>query len=158
MTGASTRQLTSAPLELVSDHRARVLMRATLVAVLVALATAAGLRLYADGAGVLAGRDQLRQENSALQADVARLEAELELERATRAALDAQVAELTGRIADLDRELAFVRAQNGPGTRLRPCPERAATPGRDDQLTSQGYRSCSAGNRIRRSRSPSSPA
>jgi septal ring factor EnvC (AmiA/AmiB activator) len=113
MTGASTRQLTSAPLELVSDHRARVLMRATLVAVLVALATAAGLRLYADGAGVLAGRDQLRQENSALQADVARLEAELELERATRAALDAQVAELTGRIADLDRELAFVRAQNG---------------------------------------------
>ena len=113
MTGASTRQLTSAPLELVSDHRARVLMRATLVAVLVALATAAGLRLYADGAGVLAGRDQLRQENSGLQADVARLESELELERATRAALDAQVAELNGRIAELDRELAFVRAQNG---------------------------------------------
>ena len=113
MTGASTRELTSAPLELVSDHRARVLMRATLVAVLVALAAAAGLRLYAGGADVLAGRDQLRQENSALHADVARLEAELELERATRAALDAQVAELNGRIADLDRELAFVRAQNG---------------------------------------------
>lgn len=113
MTGASTRELTSAPLELVSDHRARVLMRATLVAVLVALAAAAGLRLYAGGADVLAGRDQLRQENSALQADVARLEAELELERATRAALDAQVAGLNGRIADLDRELAFVRAQNG---------------------------------------------
>lgn len=113
MTGASTRQLTSAPLELVSDHRARALMRTTLVAVLVALAVAAGLRLYAGGAEVLAGRDQLHQENSALQADVARLEAELEFERATRAALDAQVAELNGRIADLDRELAFVRAQNG---------------------------------------------
>ena len=113
MTGVSTRQLTSAPLELVSDGRARALMRATLVIVLVALAAAAGLRLYAGGAQALAGRDQLRQENSALQADVARLAAELELERATRAALDAQVAELNGRIADLDRELAFVRAQNG---------------------------------------------
>jgi septal ring factor EnvC (AmiA/AmiB activator) len=119
MTGTSTRQLASAPLELVSDRRARVLMRATLVAVLVALAAAAGLRLYAGGAESLAGRDRLRQENSALQADVARLEAELELARATRSALDAQVAELNRRIADLDRELSFVHAQNGRPRRAK---------------------------------------
>jgi septal ring factor EnvC (AmiA/AmiB activator) len=113
MTGASTRQLASAPLEVVSDRRARTIMRTALVAVLIALAAAVALRLYAGSADALAGRDQLRQQNSALQADVARLEAELELERATRTALDAQVAELNRRIADLDRELAFVHAQAG---------------------------------------------
>jgi uncharacterized small protein (DUF1192 family) len=120
MTGASTRQLASAPLELVSDRRARVLMRTALVAVLVALAAAAGLRLYAGGAEALAGRDRLRQENAALRTNVSRLEAELEFERATRSALDAQVAELNRRIADLDRELAFVHAQNGRPRRTRP--------------------------------------
>jgi septal ring factor EnvC (AmiA/AmiB activator) len=119
MMGASTRQLTSVPLVLVSDRRARMLMSAALVAALVALAAAAALRLYAGGAGVLAGRDRLRQDNSALQAEVARLEAEIELERATRSALDTQVAELNRRIEDLERELAFVHAQNGRPRRTK---------------------------------------
>lgn len=119
MMGASTRQLTSVPLVLVSDRRARMLMSAALVAALAALAAAAALRLYAGGAGVLAGRDRLRQDNSALQAEVARLEAENELERATRSALDTQVAELNRRIEDLERELAFVHAQNGRPRRTK---------------------------------------
>ncbi len=96
-----------------------MLMSAAVVAAIVALAGAAALRLYAGGAEVLAGRDRLRQENSALQAEVARLEAEIELERATRSALDTQVAELNRRIEDLDRELAFVHAQNGRPRRTK---------------------------------------
>lgn len=113
MTGGSTRDLTSAPLEVVSDRRPRALMRTALVGVLIALAAAGGLRLYAGSADAIAGRERLTQENSALQAELARLQAEFELERATRSALDAEVAELNRRIADLDRELAFVQAQAG---------------------------------------------
>jgi len=121
MTGASTRRLTSASLELVSDGRARMFMRTTLLVVLVALAVAAGLRLYAGSAESAARHDRLLQENTSLQADVARLAAELELERATRSALDAQVAELNQRIADLDRQLAFVHAQNSRPRRTAPA-------------------------------------
>lgn len=111
MTAADTRRLASARFEVVSDARARSLMRAALVGVLCVVALAAGLRLLADGAAVVKQRARLQQENSALRAEVARLEAELELERATHAGLDTQVGELNGQVAELERQLAFVKAQ-----------------------------------------------
>jgi uncharacterized small protein (DUF1192 family) len=114
---SSTRQLTTARLELVSDLRARALLRSVLVTVLVALAVAAGLRLLSEGAASAARRAQLQEENTALLAEVARLEAELELEQATRAALDRQVTELNQRVVELDSQLGFLGAQSGRSRR-----------------------------------------
>jgi len=111
MTVGYTRQLTSARLEVVSDVRARRLMRSALIAVLVALGIVAAARLLADGTAASTQRSRLQQENSGLRTEVARLQAELQLERATRAALDAQVADFNQQVIDLERQLAFVNAQ-----------------------------------------------
>ena len=111
MTAAYTRQLASARLEVVSDARARRLMRSALVAVLVALGIVAAARLLVDGTAATAQRNRLQQDNSGLRTEVARLDAELQLERATRAALDEQVTDLRRQVADLERQLAFVNAQ-----------------------------------------------
>ncbi len=110
---ASTQRLATARLELSSDLRARTLLRAVLVIVLVALAVIAGLRLLSDGAATKLGRAELQQENRALRTELGRLQAEFELERATREALGQQVGELNRRIADLDRQLEFFHAQSG---------------------------------------------
>jgi septal ring factor EnvC (AmiA/AmiB activator) len=109
----STRRLASARVELASDLRARTLMRSVLVVVLVALALTAGLRTLSDGAMDSAQRAQLQQENSGLRTEVARLQAELDLERATREALGRQVGELNQQIADLDSQVGFFHAQSG---------------------------------------------
>ncbi len=118
MTGASTVQLTSERLELVSAARAQVFMRSALVIMLVVVGAAASLRLLADSQASLDRHRRLQQDHAALQAEFARLEAELALEQAIRSALDRQVAELNRRITDLDSQLAFVHAQGG---RLRPA-------------------------------------
>ena len=110
---ASTQRLASARLELASDLRARTLLRSVLVVVLVALAAIAGLRLLAEGAATSARRAELQDENTALRTELARLQAEYDLERATREALDQQVGELNRRVADLDRQLEFFHAQSG---------------------------------------------
>jgi uncharacterized small protein (DUF1192 family) len=104
----------------VSDLRTRAVLRALLVAVLVALAVAAGLRLHADGVTSADRRTGLQQENATLRAEVARLQAELELERATRSALGRQVGELSQRVADLDSQLGFFHAQSGRPRRAAP--------------------------------------
>jgi septal ring factor EnvC (AmiA/AmiB activator) len=109
----STRRLASARVELASDLRARTVLRSVLVIVLVALAATAGLRLLSEGAGTKARRAELQKENLALRTELARLQAEFELERATREALGQQVGELNQRIADLDRQLEFFHAQSG---------------------------------------------
>ena len=109
----STRRLASARVELASDLRARTLLRSVLVVVLVALALTAGLRLLTDGATSSAQRAELQQENTALRTEVARLQAELDLERATREALGRQVGELNQQIADLDSQVEFFHAQSG---------------------------------------------
>jgi septal ring factor EnvC (AmiA/AmiB activator) len=118
---ASTQRLASARLELASDLRARALLRSVLVIVLVALAAIAGLRLLSDGAATKAQRAELQAENRALRTELARLQAEYELERATREALGQQVGELNRRMADLDRQLEFFHAQSGrAGTAAAP--------------------------------------
>ena len=111
MTAAYTRQLASARLEVVSDARARRLMRSALVAVLVTLGIVAAARLLVDGSAAAGQRNKLQQDNAGLRTEVARLDAELQLERATRAALDEQVTDLRRQVADLERQLAFVNAQ-----------------------------------------------
>ena len=111
MTGGATRQLATARWEVVSDAPARTRMRAVLLAVLVVVGLAAVLRLLAGGAESAGQRDRLLQENAGLRTEVARLGAELDVERATRAALDQQVAELHRQVAELERQLAFVNAQ-----------------------------------------------
>ena len=111
MMADDTRRLASARFEVVSDARARSLMRAALVSVLLVVALAAGLRLLADGAAVANERARLQQESSGLRTEVARLEAELEVERATHAGLETQVGDLNRQVAELERQLAFVNAQ-----------------------------------------------
>lgn len=115
MSSACTRRLASAPLEVVSGARARALMRGTLLAVLVALAAIAATRLVTDGNAAADQRSRLLQDNDGLRTEVARLQAELQLERATRAGLDGQVAELNRQVAELERQLAFVQAQRSRG-------------------------------------------
>jgi septal ring factor EnvC (AmiA/AmiB activator) len=115
MTSTYTRRLTSAPLEVVSGARARALMRGALLAVLVALAVVAATRLVSDGTAAASQRSRLLQDNDGLRTEIARLQAELQLERATRAGLDGQVAELNRQVAELERQLAFVQAQRSRG-------------------------------------------
>jgi len=110
---ASTRQLASAPLEVVSDRRARAALRSALVFVLVGLAFVAGLRQYADAQHPAARMQALLSENAGLRAELARLETELELERATHAALDREVAGLSEQLSDLNSQLTFFNAQSG---------------------------------------------
>lgn len=122
MTATSTRHLTSARLEVVSDARVRLLMRGVLVAVLVVLSAIAGLRLLADGASATQHRNRLQQENAGLRTEVARLEAELQIERATHAALDEQVGALDRQVTELESQLAFVNAQRNRGRVPAPTP------------------------------------
>lgn len=115
MMSASTRYLTSARLEVVSNARARRVLRSILVAVLIALSVVAAARLLADGAAATQQRTRLQQENSGLRTEIARLSAELEIERATHAALDQQVGLLNQQVTELESRLAFVNAQRNRG-------------------------------------------
>ena len=110
---ADTWHLATSRLEIISDRKARIALRAVLVAVLVSLAALAGLRLYADAPGPAARVSALQQENASLGADLARLRAELVFERATRVALEQQVTELNERSSELESQLNFFNAQSG---------------------------------------------
>jgi septal ring factor EnvC (AmiA/AmiB activator) len=120
MNATDTQRLAAASFEVVSDARARRLTRATLLVVLAALALATALHLLASGAAATGERARLQQQNSALLTEVARLEAELELERATHAGLDAQVGELNKQLAEMERQLAFVNAQRARARGMAP--------------------------------------
>jgi septal ring factor EnvC (AmiA/AmiB activator) len=119
---ADTWHLATAPVEIISDRRARVALRSVLVAVLVCLAVLAGMRLYAGAAGPVARAESLRSQNTALAAEMARLRAELELERATRRALEEQLAALHERSSELESRLNFFTAQTGRGAPARSQP------------------------------------
>lgn len=110
---ANTWHLTTSRLEIISDRKARMALRIVLVAVLVSLAMLAGLGLYKDAAGPAARVTALQQQNASLNAEVVRLRAELELERATRTALEQQVMELNSQASELASQLNFFNAQSG---------------------------------------------
>lgn len=111
MTASTTRHLASARLEVVSDARSRSALRWLLAVVLVTLALLQGLRLLTEARTAVDERTRLQGENVVLRERVAALEAELQLEDATGAALAQQVAELGEQVSDLERALAFVDAQ-----------------------------------------------
>ncbi len=110
MSAATTQRLSSAPLELVSDARSRARLRATLVAVLLGLSFFVAARWFTADE-VASSHARLERENAELRTTLARVTAELELEQATRAALDRQVTELNERSAELERQLAFLQNQ-----------------------------------------------
>lgn len=119
---ATARDLTTARVELASDLRAQSVLRWVLATALVLLAGIAAVRLLADGASALTRRAALEEQNTALRAEAERLAAELELERATRAALDRQVAGLNEHIAETERQLGFLKAQGGGAHRQSRAP------------------------------------
>jgi hypothetical protein len=96
-----------------------VALHVAAVAALVFLVIMIGTRLYTDSqasGNVLA---DLRQQNAALRADLARARIELELERSTRAALARQVTELDEETSELKSRLDFFNAQSGRPDRAR---------------------------------------
>jgi len=115
-TRTPTLKLAAARLEFSRDRRFTNALHLAAVAALVFLLIMIGWRLHADSrasATVLAG---LRQQNTALRADLSRALVELELERSTRAALAHQVAELNEESRELKSRLDFFNAQSGhPG-------------------------------------------
>jgi septal ring factor EnvC (AmiA/AmiB activator) len=108
-----TWHLTTVPVEIISDRKARIALRTVLVTVLVFLAVLAGLRMYAEAAGPAARMAALQERNAALGAELERLQAELALERATRAALEQQVTALNSQASELASQLNFFNAQSG---------------------------------------------
>lgn len=115
-TRTPTLKLAAARLEFSRDRRFTNALHLAAVTSLLLLFIMIGWRLHADSrasATVLAG---LRQQNTALRADLSRALLELELERSTRAALAHQVAELNEESRELKSRLDFFNAQSGrPG-------------------------------------------
>ena len=113
---ARTRKLATARLEFSRDRRMVTLLQGIASLALLVLVIAAGSRLYADSRAPtsLAG---LQRQNASLQANLARVQTELELERSTRAALARQVAQLSEESNDLQARLDFFNAQNSRAAR-----------------------------------------
>jgi hypothetical protein len=104
-----TQQLTRASLELSARRHGRV-------SVLAGIAVALGIGALLLAPRLDAPRDggrsaTLARQNAALRADLGRLRAELELERAARGQLEAQVAGLGGELAEANQKLDFLAAR-----------------------------------------------
>lgn len=108
----STRFLTEARVEVAPASR-RMLGMALGGAALALVATAC-LVLMGGAAAPFSRARTLEAENAALRSDLSRLRVELDIERATRAALDQQVAELNGQVGELSSQVDFYRAKGAP--------------------------------------------
>ena len=108
-----TRKLASARLEFSSDRRMRTALHAASLVALVVAGLAVAAWLYSSGRVPAARLAALERENAALKADLARAKTDLEFERSTRAALTAQVAELSQRAGDLKNQVDFFNTQSG---------------------------------------------
>ena len=112
-TRAPTLKLAAARLEFSRDRRLRNTLHFSAVAAIVVLLSLIGWQLRADSQSSTGALSGLRQQNAALQADLARTRVELELERSTRAALARQVAALNQETGELKSRLDFFNAQTG---------------------------------------------
>ena len=112
--GASaTRRLSEARYELTSRRGiTNALLLAGLPLMLVVLG-GVGIQLFAPELSTPAATMQLRRENSRLHEEVERARAELQVERATRAELDRQVAELNETVKQLNTQLDFFESHSG---------------------------------------------
>ncbi len=119
--GARTRthRLASARLEFSGDRRLRQSLQSVAIAVAIVAAVAAGAWFYGFGGTPGARLHALERENAALKAELARARTELEFERSTRAALTAQVADLSQRAGELRSQVEFFNAQNARAGRAR---------------------------------------
>jgi septal ring factor EnvC (AmiA/AmiB activator) len=104
-----TVKLATARLEFSRDRRSKQALRAAAVLAVILGIVNLARPLYLDGTGLAT----LRERNAALQADLARVRMELELERSTRASLERQVAELNRETSQLKNRLDFFNAQSG---------------------------------------------
>jgi uncharacterized small protein (DUF1192 family) len=107
----TTQRLSSDRLELASTRRLRAGLTATVLVVLLALSGALALRLFTSGGTSTLHLRDLEARNAALDAELARLQTELAMERATRSSLDRQIATLNERIAELRSQIDFQNAQ-----------------------------------------------
>jgi hypothetical protein len=104
-----TQQLTRASLELSARRHGWV---SVLAGIAVALGIGALLLAPRLGAPWDGSRDvALVRQNAALRADLGRLRTELELERAARGGLEAQVAGLGSELAEANQKLDFLAAR-----------------------------------------------
>jgi hypothetical protein len=112
MAARSTRFLTEARVELVpSSQRGLALL---LGGAGLAAAAVMGLMQFGGAAAPFSRVGALERENEALRAEVAKLGVEIEVERATRTALDQQVADLNGQVVELTSQVEFYRAKGAP--------------------------------------------
>ena len=107
----TTQRLSSDRLELASTRRLRAGLTATVLVVLLALSGALALRLFTSGGTSTLHLRDLEARHAALDAELARLQTELAMERATRSSLDRQIATLNERIAELRSQIDFQNAQ-----------------------------------------------
>jgi hypothetical protein len=111
--GSRTRKLASARLEFSTDRRLRNILHAVSVAAVIVAGLAVGAWMYTSGRVPAARLAALERENASLKADLARARTDLQFERSTRAALTAQVAELSQKAGELKNQVDFFNAQSG---------------------------------------------
>lgn len=114
MSHSDTHRLTRASLELSSrDERRRRAVTWVTVAALLLVAAGGALylsdpRLRNPGAALFGATDALEKDNATLRAELERLRAEFDMEKATRAELNRESVELHARINELNNRLEFL--------------------------------------------------
>lgn len=109
----ATRRLSGANYELTSRRGAtNALLVAGLLLMVLALA-GAGLQLFAPVIVPGTALGELRRENSQLREDAEHARIELKFERATRAELERQLAELNEQVTRLETQLEFFNNHSG---------------------------------------------
>jgi septal ring factor EnvC (AmiA/AmiB activator) len=120
ITRSPTRQLASAPLQLVYGARSGLPLRALAAVAVACVVLGAGYLHYAGSNSPAARFAAVESEKRVLESELAQLRAELEIERATRAALDQQLADLNQQLGELTRQINFVNAQSGRARAAKP--------------------------------------
>jgi septal ring factor EnvC (AmiA/AmiB activator) len=113
MAGAthSSRFLTEARIELVPA--ARLPLGGIVIAACLAVAVAFLLLQSGDGSP-FARSGRLAAENASLRNELAQLRVEMDVERATRAALEQQLADLNAQVVEMTSQVEFYRAKLNP--------------------------------------------
>ena len=108
----ASRFLTEARFELVPASRLPV--RGIAVAAGAAIAAAFILFQFGTGGSPFARAGALAAENASLRNELAQLRVEMDVDRATRAALEDQVAELNAQVVEVTSQVEFYRAKGNP--------------------------------------------
>lgn len=104
-----TQWLTRASFVPIAGRRRRVLALAVVLAAVAGTATGA---LYIDARDAAADRGVvLARDNARLVAEVEQLRLSLEVERATRAALERESASLAGKVSELTHQVEFLSSR-----------------------------------------------